>query len=84
MEYGYVRVSVFGVDRADLRTAVPLTEEDIRSAYAEQPVNIDQDATSMTVTFDDAGPVFAYFAHRPADWDEGTDCRMLPYGEGST
>lgn len=31
---------------------------------------IDQDATSMTVTFDDAGPVITYVVQRPADWDE--------------
>ncbi|WP_331752655.1 hypothetical protein OG440_40535 (plasmid) [Streptomyces sp. NBC_00637] len=75
MEYLYVRVSVFGVSRADLRTENPLTEEDIRSAYAEQPVYIDKDPKSVTVTFDDAGPVCTYFAQRPADWAPQSDHR---------
>ncbi|MGW0730854.1 hypothetical protein [Streptomyces mirabilis] len=70
MEYRYVRVNVFGVSRADLRTENVLAEEDIRGAYGEQPVYINQDATSMTVSFDDAGPVFTYLAQCPADWDE--------------
>ncbi|MFJ2218225.1 hypothetical protein ACIQVO_38520 [Streptomyces sp. NPDC101062] len=68
MEYRYVRVSVFGVNRADLLAAVPLTEGEIRDAYGEQPVYISKDATSVAVTFDDAGPVCTYFAQRPADW----------------
>jgi hypothetical protein len=75
MEYPYVRVSVFGVSRADLRTENPLTEEDIRSAYGEQPVYIDKDSGSVTVAFDDAGPVFTYFAQRPADWAPQSDHR---------
>lgn len=70
MEYRYVRVKVFGVSRADLRTENVLSEEDIRDSYGEQPVYIDQDDTSMTVTFDDAGPILTYLAQRPADWDE--------------
>ncbi|MFF2385670.1 hypothetical protein [Streptomyces sp. NPDC058108] len=70
MEYRYVRVKVFGASRADLRTEAALSEEDVRSAYEEQPVYIDQDATSMTVTFDDAGPVISYLERRPADWAE--------------
>lgn len=70
MKYPYVRVSVFGVARVDLRTATPLAEKDIRDAYGEQPAYITQDATSLTVTFDDAGPTCTYFAQRPADWDE--------------
>ncbi|MDX3695050.1 hypothetical protein [Streptomyces europaeiscabiei] len=73
MEYPYVRVSVFGVSRADLRTEHPLTEEDICSAYGEQPVYITKDAGSVTVTFDDAGPVCTYFAQRPADWTGQSD-----------
>ena len=71
MAYLYVRVSgVFGVRQADQQTANPLSEKDIRSAYAEQPVYIDSDDTSVTVTFDDAGPVITYFAQRPADWSD--------------
>ncbi|MFE3263631.1 hypothetical protein [Streptomyces sp. NPDC059215] len=68
MEYRYVRVTVFGASRTDLQTETTLSEEDIRSAYEEQPVYIDQDATSMTVAFDDAGPVLSYLSQRPADW----------------
>jgi hypothetical protein len=75
MEYPYVRVSVFDVSRADLRTENPLTEEDIRSAYGEQPVYITKDPGSVTVTFDDAGPVCTYFARRPADWAAQSDHR---------
>ena len=78
MEYLYLRLSVFGVDQADLRTANPLTEEDIRSAYGEQPVYITTDAASVTVTFDDAGPVCTYFAQRPIDWDERPATRTAP------
>ncbi|MFG2425109.1 hypothetical protein ACGFWD_39625 [Streptomyces sp. NPDC048448] len=70
MEHRYVRVKVFGVGHADLRTEKVLSEEDIRDAYGEQPVSINQDPTSITVSFDDAGPIFTYLAHRPADWDE--------------
>ena len=70
MEYRYVRVKVFGVSRADLRAENVLSEEDIRDAYGEQPVSIEQGATSITVSFDDAGPVLTYLAQRPADWDE--------------
>jgi hypothetical protein len=33
-------------------------------------VYINQDASSMTVSFDDAGPVFTYLAQCPADWGE--------------
>ncbi|MGW0334290.1 hypothetical protein ACWD0J_20880 [Streptomyces sp. NPDC003011] len=78
MEYLYVRLSVFGIDRADLRTATPLTEEDIRSAYGEQPAYISKDTASVTVTFDDAGPVFEYFAQRPNDWDERPATHTAP------
>ncbi|MET9127764.1 hypothetical protein [Streptomyces sp. NPDC004528] len=70
MEYRYVRVKVFGASRTDLRPETTLSEEGVRSAYEEQPVYIDQDATSITVTFDDAGPVISYLAQRPADWAE--------------
>ncbi|MGV9703882.1 hypothetical protein [Streptomyces sp. NPDC003483] len=70
MEYRYVRVTVFGASSADLRTETALSEEDVRSAYEEQPVYIEQGTASMTVTFDDAGPVVTYLAQRPADWDE--------------
>ncbi|MEU7341924.1 hypothetical protein [Streptomyces sp. NPDC007074] len=70
MEYWYVRVKVFGASRIDLQTETALSEEDVRSAYEEQPVYIDQDATSVTVTFDDAGPVISYLGQRPADWAE--------------
>ncbi|MEU1500552.1 hypothetical protein [Streptomyces sp. NPDC005732] len=70
MEYRYVRVKVFGASHADLRTETALSEEDVRGAYTEQPVYIDQDPTTMTVTFDDAGPVITYLAQRPADRDE--------------
>ncbi|MCX4581171.1 hypothetical protein OHB41_50385 [Streptomyces sp. NBC_01571] len=70
MEYRYVRVQVFGASHADLRTETALSEEHVRGAYEEQPVYINQDPTSITVRFDDAGPVITYLAQRPADWDE--------------
>ncbi|MFE3269324.1 hypothetical protein [Streptomyces sp. NPDC059215] len=70
VEYRYVRVTVFGASRAEPRTETALSEEDVRSAYEEQPVYIDQDATSVTVTFDDAGPVISCLAQRSGDWDE--------------
>jgi hypothetical protein len=38
-------------------------------------VYIDKDPGSVTVTFDDAGPVFTYFAQRPADWAPQSDHR---------
>ncbi|WP_329020310.1 hypothetical protein [Streptomyces sp. NBC_01601] len=77
MEYPYVRVSVVGVGRADLRTDTPLSGEDICDGYGEQPVYIAEDGASVTVTFDDAGPVCTYFAERPADWDERPDGSLL-------
>ncbi|WP_329295901.1 hypothetical protein [Streptomyces sp. NBC_01455] len=58
------------MSRADLRTENVLSEEDIRDAYGEQPVSTEQSAATITVSFDDAGPVLTYLAQRPADWDE--------------
>lgn len=69
IEYPYVRITVFGVSRADVRTESPLSEGDIRSAYEEQPVYIDTDTGRVTVAFDDAGPTFTYYSERPADWE---------------
>ncbi|MFB7443050.1 hypothetical protein ACFC01_32920 [Streptomyces mirabilis] len=64
------RSTIAAQSRGDLRTENVLAEEDIRGAYGEQPVYINQDATSMTVSFDDAGPVFTYLAQCDPDWDD--------------
>lgn len=68
IEYPYVRITVFGVSRADVRTESPLTEGDIRSAYEEQPAHIRAEAGCVTVAFDDAGPTCTYYSERLADW----------------
>ncbi|MER6443533.1 hypothetical protein ABT275_45885 [Streptomyces sp. NPDC001185] len=83
MEYRYVRVKVFGASRTDLQTETTLSEEDIRSAYEEQPVYIDQDATSMTVTFDDAGPSFRTSRNARRTGPGGPDASRAAAAPGS-